>query len=741
MQVDRRSFIAGAIGIGVATVSPCEMQAKTTARKVDLPSTDWMIDPTSFHAKITREPDKKRIEMSNGLLRRTFITEPNVATIALENLMTGQNELRSIRPEAEVTINDFVLSIGGLHGVPVGNFFLPEWLDVMKSSPNDFHCTRIEEGKTIERFPWKRVPEWQTEELPWPPPGVALIFHYETGPQAPLKDVLIRVHYELYDGIPLIAKWIELENKGSAPIILNSFKAEILAIEETSVSKIGPDAPSDLLDRLLPIHVETDYAFGGNMAAAADNPAVHWKVDPHYGGRSYEHNQPSFLECAPLIGPELEIAPDEKWTSFCVFELLHDSSEMERRGLAMRKMMTTLAPWSRENPIFMHSRYADPDRVKSVIDQCAIVGFEMVILSFGSGFNIEDESADYLQQMKDLVDYAKQKKIAIGGYSLLASRGGKPQDLVIDVKTDQPGGARYGPSPCLCSQWGEEYFRKLHRFFPQTGMTVFENDGSYPGDYCASHTHPGHRGYLDSQWKQWIAMRDFYRWCRGQGIYLTVPDWYFLNGQSKTGMGYVETDWSVPREYQTLIERQDIYDGTWEKSPSMGWMHVPLRQYHGGGSAATVEPLEANLAHYETRLADLLGAGVQAAWRGDRLYDTDKTREAVKRWVDFYKQHRAILNSDIIHLRRADGQDWDGILHVNPVIPTRGLAMIYNPLNIAITREIKLPLYYTGLHTKALIRQENGPPKVYMLERDFTVALSVSIPAESRTWITVHAHE
>ncbi len=168
-------------------------------------------------------------------------------------------------------------------------------------------------------------------------------------------------------------------------------------------------------------------------------------------------------------------------------------------------------------------------------------------------------------------------------------------------------------------------------------------------------------------------MSDFYRWCRAEGIYLTVPDWYFLQGQSKTGMGYTEVDWSLPRQYQPLIERQDIYDGTWEKTPSMGWMHVPLMQYHGGGSAATVEPLSENLAHYEMRLADLLGAGVQAAWRGERLYDTGETRRVVRRWVYFYKENRAILESDIIHLRRPDGRDWDGILHVNPALKTRGL--------------------------------------------------------------------
>jgi hypothetical protein len=559
-------------------------------------------------------------------------------------------------------------------------------------------------------------------------------FYYDPGPSAPVRDVSIRIRYELYDGIPLMAKWVEIENRSHAPITINSFKAEILAVADTSLSQLKSSSCGDFASSAAPLHVETDYSFGGNMSAAGDNPAVHWGSDP--SSAKYQ-SAPYLLECKPPVGPEVEIAPGEQWNSFGVFELLHDSTDAERRGLAIRRMMTTLAPWVLENPIFMHARNAAPDRVREVIDQCAAVGFEMVILSFGSGFKIENDSPESMQAMKELADYARQKGIALGGYSLLASRGGKPEDLVIDVKTGQPGGGRFGPSPCLGSHWGDGYFSKLHKFFQTTGMNVFENDGSYPGDYCASSEHPGHRGYLDSQWQQWKIMSDFYRWCRAEGIYLTVPDWYFLQGQSKTGMGYIETDWSLPRQYQPLIERQDIYDGTWEKTPSMGWMHVPLMQYHGGGSEATVEPLNNNLAHYETRLADLLGAGVQAAWRGERLYDTEETLRAVKRWVDFYKENRSILESDIIHLRRPDGSDWDGILHVNPALKTRGLAMIYNPLDQTITREIKLPLYYTGLTDKTSVQVQGVKTNRYTLDRNFCITVPVSIPAQSRTWILI----
>ena len=67
---------------------------------------------------------------------------------------------------------------------------------------------------------------------------------------------------------------------------------------------------------------------------------------------------------------------------------------------------------------------------------------------------------------------------------------------------------------------------------------------------------------------------DFYHELRKRGIYINSPDNYYLNGSNKCGMGYRETNFSLPRERQILIARQNIYDGTYEKTPSMGWMFV-----------------------------------------------------------------------------------------------------------------------------------------------------------------------
>jgi hypothetical protein len=165
----------------------------------------------------------------------------------------------------------------------------------------------------------------------------------------------------------------------------------------------------------------------------------------------------------------------------------------------------------------------------------------------------------------------------------------------------------------------QDYFRKLNAFFPKTGLDLLAHDGSYPGDPCASTAHPGHRGLADSQWQQWKTISDFYKWCRAQGVYLNVPDHHFLVGSTKTAMGYRETNWSLPRAQQTIHGRQNIFDGTWVKTPSMGWIFVPLVQYQGGGEVATIEQLSEHLADYEAHLANLFGAGVQPCYRDPRL--------------------------------------------------------------------------------------------------------------------------
>ncbi len=706
---------------------------------------DWLLEKAASPAQVYRTSEGYLV-LSNGLVSRTFSVAPNGATIGLEHLQTGESFLRSIRPEAEVQINGITFQVGGLTGQPIHNYLLPEWIPAMKADPLSFKLTGYRVENTKERFSWQKRAGWMSKDLPWPAPGKELIFTYGLDPDALesvkkmvshkpgpavdpgyLKDIAIIVHYELYDGLPVFCKWITVENKSGRAIEVNTFKSEILAVTE-------PESHVDAITNwVLPnITVETDYTFGGMTFEAGSRSSFGWNTDPQYLTQvSYERQTRCLLEVSPKVGPGQYVAPGETFSSYRSWELLHDSWDRERKGLEHRRMLRAMAPWVTENPVLMHVRSADNEAVKKAIDQCAEVGFEMVIMTFGSGFNLEDTTEKNLARMKELGDYAHQKGIALGGYSLLASRSAGVGNDVVMPEGMKP---QFGNSPCLESKWGREYFDKLYRFYEKTGLDILEHDGSYPGDLCASKEHPGHWGLADSQWLQYKKISDFYKWCRSKGIYLNVPDYYYLSGSNKSGMGYRETNWSLPRAQQEVIERQNIYDGTWKKTPSMGWMFVPLVEYQGGGEAATIEPLKDHLPHYGQRLANLFGAGVQACYRGPQLYDSPETKAVVEKWVSFYKKHRQVLDGDIIHLRRADGRDWDGILHVNPSGTEKGLLMLYNPLEELITRELTVPVYYTGVHERVMLEKEDGTTMKLPVSRDYTIKLKVTIPAKGTAY-------
>lgn len=248
---------------------------------------------------------------------------------------------------------------------------------------------------------------------------------------------------------------------------------------------------------------------------------------------------------------------------------------------------------------------------------------------------------------------------------------------------------------------------------------------------CASHNHPGHHDLQDSRWNQWQQIATFYRWCRGQGLFLNVPDHYFMSGSNKTGMGYREVNWSLPREEQTIHTRQNIYDGTWQKTPSMGWMFVPLTEYHGGGPKATIEPLDRNIDHYRNMIQSNLALGVQACYRGPRLYDTDQVKEMVKSQVNWYKAHREILESDLIHGQRADAKSLDWMLHANPKFREKGLVAIFNPTGTELSETLQIPLYYTGIRDKTTVVDATGNRTIVPLDRKDSVALPVTVAPHS----------
>ncbi len=135
---------------------------------------------------------------------------------------------------------------------------------------------------------------------------------------------------------------------------------------------------------------------------------THWKTDSVYTSQvNYNYQTPCLLEVYPEKVIRVEMKPGEIFKSVRTHELLMDSYDRERRGLAIRKMYRMVAPWTTQNPVFMHLVSKNDNEVRNAVDQCKATGYEALILSFGSHCDMEDPSDDNIKKWKELADYAQ----------------------------------------------------------------------------------------------------------------------------------------------------------------------------------------------------------------------------------------------------------------------------------------------------------------------------------------------
>ena len=692
---------------------------------------DWLVKPINTKANVYQKEKEGDLVLYNGLVRRSFKVSPNFACYDFQNMATGQQLLRAIRPEAKLIIDGKEYNVGGVVGQQEKAYLQKEWMKAFKAGTEDFifdgyAVTDIKPFINWKRTTWASVNKQAT--------GKSLAVNFRSAVPS-LKDLSVVVHYEMYDGIPLIVKWVELINKSSNNIVVNRIVNESLGLVEEESAVVGSP---EQMKKQHGIYVETNYAFNNAMRYDISDQTTHWVTDSSYTSQvNYNYQTPCVLEVYPEKVKAVALAPGETIKSPRTHELLMDSYDRERRGMMIQRMYATVAPWTTQNPIFMHLVSRNDEQVITAVDQCAATGYEALILSFGSHCNMEDTSAANVARWKKLTDYAHSKGILVGSYSLFSSRRINDETDVIDPKTGKPGGAFFGNAPCMGSQWGLAYINNLKYFITKTGFDLFENDGPYPGDVCASTVHPGHKGLDDSQWRQMELQKELYRWCNEHGVYVNAPDWYFLDGTHKIGIGYREVNFSLSRDQQKILNRQNIHDGTFEKLPSMSWGFVPLTRYQGGGPEAVLEPLKDHLKDYEMLMVQYYGAGVQACYRGPRLYDTTTTKALVSNTVSWYKKYRDILNAPIVHLRRADGRDWDGFMHVSPTLKDRAFVLLFNPTGETINRQLSIPLYYTGLKSKAFVFEKDKTHRQILMDGKDNLKLEVSIPGGGYTWYVI----
>ena len=177
---------------------------------------DFLIDDKNFEAEIYSDPKAngalRRIIMDNGIVRREFVVAScgGVGMISYMNLANRKEFIRAVKPEAEVVINGKKYLVGGLEGQKRQGVILDHQIKSLKKSKKTatqlFTCYDFSISEIQKRFHWKRVRRSEKGSQ-WPPRGKTLTFHYKNE----FLPVIVKVHYNLYDGHPLIGKWITVE--------------------------------------------------------------------------------------------------------------------------------------------------------------------------------------------------------------------------------------------------------------------------------------------------------------------------------------------------------------------------------------------------------------------------------------------------------------------------------------------------------------------------------------------------
>ncbi len=236
---------------------------------------DWLIENSSYGAKVARSADKSEIVLDNGLVRRAFRISPNAACTDYRNLSNGQQLLRAIKPEAKVIINGIEYAIGGLHGQTENAYLLPSWINQFHADTADFTLDTTMTGELQPFISWKQS-TWASN--PRQPTGKMLVMEFRSSVPV-MHDIVVSVHYELYDGIPLMIKWVSVENKSNHSITVNRVVNEELALVEEESAVVGTP---EQMKKQHGIYVETNYAFNNAMRYDISDQTTHWKTDTVY---------------------------------------------------------------------------------------------------------------------------------------------------------------------------------------------------------------------------------------------------------------------------------------------------------------------------------------------------------------------------------------------------------------------------------------------------------------------------
>eukprot|EP00294_Goniomonas_avonlea_P005130 CAMPEP_0114548274 /NCGR_PEP_ID=MMETSP0114-20121206/4894_1 /TAXON_ID=31324 /ORGANISM="Goniomonas sp, Strain m" /LENGTH=871 /DNA_ID=CAMNT_0001732853 /DNA_START=1 /DNA_END=2617 /DNA_ORIENTATION=+ len=690
-------------------------------------SQDWLVHPFTQETTVVESsvPNATLLTLSNGLVERAFFVQDGAfCTVEYKHMISRQTFFRGISPEANATLDGMPFDIGGCLGQDSTHyeFWNPDvYFSNLTSNPKAFQFKNYTTSKPEALYSFTPGRRFSPDSIIWPPPGLHLAVAFTAPSSAPsyFKDIIvILVHFEMYDGVAALRKWVSIHHEGSVESS-PSVEVETLVMEILRSPNYAPERITVIDEDFQPLPSDQQ-TLPVAQQVARSHPI--WFLDPLYDQCCDRELHVPFTSYTVLIvgypfnivygnttGPGVVVSPGTSWASMSSRCVLHDSDDEERKGLGIKKYIGIVAPALYENPLLLMSTdisgYPAPSTpFRNLVDQSAAAGFEFIVISFGAnGFcglcSYELYNDTWKAWFREEISYAHEKNISVSAYTLMQHNSWgeetPPSEQVLGVD-----GQRHGVA-CFATDFHANYRADVIAFILDVGLDGVETDGQYEGAACADNTGDHrHNGLMGSFSAQTDATQQFNVAIKAIGGYQTSADGYVFTGTNK--WNHLDTDhfWSLPFWEFTTVSRMYIWDSTRTRVPTAGAILVQdlATTSTACGTGAS------RMLCFDWGLASMFGYFTMAEPRTSQLWNPAdaqaKEMEAnFVKWTTFYKRHRSLFVAGVlVHLLRPDSRSLDGIAIMTPntTATERAMVSFFNPTLAPLAANVSVSLYYGG---------------------------------------------
>lgn len=697
-------------------------------------STDWLVHPVL--TATTLKKDGELIHLTNGLIERSFLIRDGAfCTVEYKHLRSLQTFFRSVSPEANLTLSGSPFDVGGCLGVGDEHheFWTPDvYLPLLIADSKAFQFKSFTTTLPEKAFEWEPGRRHSPTDMAWPPKGLRLDVNFVPPAGAPqaLTGFVVTVHYEMFDGLPALRKWVSVSME--APLASKSVTVDSLVMELLRAPNWAPEMMTIVADQAnnpapfsQQVKPDPGISFPGR-----DQPF--WFPDPGYdqGGDAEIHvpytmytflafGYSQSLTYGGSTGPGAVVEVGANFTSMPVIEILHDSADVDRQGLGIRRAQYLLTPQLLEQPIpFMIFDISSSARMRLAVDQAAAAGVELVIVGFGAAGWCgmcpgQTQNATFRAWFKGEVDYARSKGVDVSGYTLMQLNGWG-EGVPPEERCLSRDGASRLATACFATEYHAAYRRQVLEFLEYTGMRGLETDGQFESIPCSDTSGDHHHNGIAGGWHyQLKATEDFNKALKALGLYQTGADAYSASGANKWNHADTDEFSHLPLWEMHTVGRMYIYDSTVSRLPSSG--QIGLNDL----SEASKSCGRPRLSCFDFVLGTQIMMGSIGSFGAPRLYDpadpeAPKLGATIAKWYGFYKHWRGprpsgaadLMISTLVHVRRPDSRSMEVVLHATSDASAahRGMASFVNPSSVRVASDVVLPLWHTGLAPGTAVR-------------------------------------